>query len=122
MSWNAGRACRRHPLLAQLIATPESCSVLVPLWRRAEKIKTDIRYWQSILRETERGLEAATTSMPRWNFPADREFPAYASEPLRLAPRGRLRSGMLVIAVVAGMGLLALVDPGSIDMLVATEL
>jgi hypothetical protein len=28
----------------------------------------------------------------------------------------------LVIAVVAGMGLLALVDPGSIDVLVATEL
>ena len=28
----------------------------------------------------------------------------------------------LVIAVVAGMGLLALFDPGSIDVLVATEL
>jgi hypothetical protein len=28
----------------------------------------------------------------------------------------------LVVGVVAGMGLLALLDPGSIDVLVATEL
>lgn len=32
-----------------------------PMWRsRAKKLKTDIRHWQSVLREAERELEAAT--------------------------------------------------------------
>ena len=41
---------------------------------------------------------------------------------LRLAPRGGFLMVWLVIAGVAGMGLFALFDPGSIDVLVATEL
>ena len=41
---------------------------------------------------------------------------------IRLARCGRFLVVWLVIAVVAGMGVLALLDPGSVDVLVATEL
>jgi hypothetical protein len=47
----------------QLIATDESCSNLgrAYLRRRAKKMKSDVRYSESVLREAERELDAATT-------------------------------------------------------------
>jgi hypothetical protein len=60
--------------------------------------------------------------MPQWNSPADRGLRAYEAEPLRLAPGGCSVVVWLVIGVVAGVGLLALLDPGSVDVLIATEL
>jgi hypothetical protein len=60
--------------------------------------------------------------LPQGNLPAARAFASYTSGTVRLAPRGWFVVVWLVIAVVAGMGLFALFDPGSIRVVVTAGL
>jgi hypothetical protein len=59
---------------------------------------------------------------PRGTFPLTRGFFASASGPLHWPQVGGFVVEWLVIAVVAGTGVVALLDPGSIEALFTAEL
>lgn len=60
--------------------------------------------------------------LPRGTFPLPAGFPRMRQDPYDWPRVGGFVVVWLVIAVVAGMALLALFDPGSIQVLVTAEL